>query len=278
MRIVVALGGHAFPRRIEHAAHENDRQQIRAAARALADLARDHSLVVTHETDRLIEDQLRRELANLLGHDRITTLLTRTIVRGVQPADICELPAIRLLADNDFLVICASGYAPVRRAEAGALENLEGPLDNDLWSAVLARRLQADCLMLLTDVAALYADWQTDRPRRIRCAHPEALDPGDFPAGSTGVKIDAARDFAISTGRPAYIGALDQASELLDGSTGTCVKTGVNGFRFGTTLTKARPNAVAGCSAPRLLARPCCSASGNQSPPQSVPAAHKSLA
>lgn len=48
MRIVVALGGNALLRRRETPTAENQRRNVSRAAEALAPLAREHQLIITH--------------------------------------------------------------------------------------------------------------------------------------------------------------------------------------------------------------------------------------
>ena len=107
------------------------------------------------------------------------------------------------------------------RAADGSLHGLEAVIDKDRSAALLARELDADALLLLTDVDALMADWGTPGARRVQEAHPDSLTPDDFAAGSMGPKVAAACEFASLTGKPAYIGALGDAGSVLAGETGT---------------------------------------------------------
>src|SRR4051794_1861269 len=84
-----------------------------------------------------------------------------------------------------------------------------------------AQELHADLLVIATDVDAVYLDWGTPEQRAVVTAHPDALDPGLFPPGSMGPKVEAAADFARASGRSAVIGSLDQLSSMLAGDGGT---------------------------------------------------------
>lgn len=67
-----------------------------------------------------------------------------------------------------IIPICAGGGGiAVTRTPAGAVEGLEGIVDKDLTSALLAERIEADLLLLLTDVDAVYEDWDEARERPI---------------------------------------------------------------------------------------------------------------
>jgi carbamate kinase len=96
-------------------------------------------------------------------------------------------------------------------------------VDKDRASALLARTLGADALLLLTDVDAVYADWQTPRAHPIRSISPQMLRAMSFAPGSMGPKVEAACDFADATGGFAAIGALKNAAAILDGEAGTRV-------------------------------------------------------
>lgn len=155
----------------------------------------------------------------------------RRVVHSPEPTEIVELAAIAQLSGSGFLVICAGGGGiPVHRTAAGRLEGSAGVVEKDLAASLLASQLGADCLMLLTDVPAVFDGWGTEKSRRIRAAHPEALSELSFPATTMGPKIEAARRFATHTGGPAIIGAVEDAAALLECQRGTRVSIDVGGI------------------------------------------------
>ena len=157
----------------------------------------------------------------------------RRVVASPEPVQFVELAAISHLSAARFVVICAGGGGvPVHRSASGRLEGIEGVVDKDLAAALLGSCLGADCLMLLTDVPAVFDGWGTNKARRIRSAHPDALGDFSFPAGSMGSKVKAARRFATHTGGRAFIGAVEDAEALLEFRTGTCVSTDVSGLSY----------------------------------------------
>ncbi|MCC6236348.1 MAG: carbamate kinase [Dehalococcoidia bacterium] len=148
----------------------------------------------------------------------------RRVVPSPEPIRIVELAAIRALAARGFLVVCAGGGGvPVYLDERGASFGVEGVVDKDLTSALLARELGADALLLLTDVDAVHLDWGSARARRVRYASPAALRAVAFEPGTMAPKVEAACRVAEATGRTAYIGSLDDAAQLLEGTAGTAV-------------------------------------------------------
>ncbi len=146
----------------------------------------------------------------------------RRVVASPIPQEIVELDTIDLLVESGVLVICAGGGGiPVAFDDAGGVRGVEAVIDKDRSAALLARDLAADALLLLTDVPAVYAKWDTPEARPIRRISPRLLHHFDFPARSMRPKVDAASWFASETGRTAHIGALTDASAMVSGRAGT---------------------------------------------------------
>jgi carbamate kinase len=103
------------------------------------------------------------------------------------------------------------------------LQGVEAVVDKDLVTALLARDLEADALLLLTDVPALEKDFGTPSAQPIRRITTAELERLTFPAGSMGPKVEAARRFVQGTNRVAAIGRLQDAVELLAGAAGTTI-------------------------------------------------------
>ena len=138
--------------------------------------------------------------------------------------DILEVRVISLLVEQGATVICAGGGGiPVIRQADGSEIGVEAVVDKDRASALLARLIGADGLVMLTDVAAVELGFGTPNGRAIRHATPAMLAEYVFPAGSMGPKVEAACSFVNETGRFAAIGALDEIAEILKGEAGTRV-------------------------------------------------------
>jgi carbamate kinase len=148
----------------------------------------------------------------------------RRVVPSPEPLELMELPLIRLLVDSGALVVCAGGGGiPVVADPSGALRGVEAVVDKDLTAALLAEAVNADALLLLTDVDAVIDDFGTPDARAISHATPAELRARSFPAGSMGPKVEAACRFVEATGKIAAIGRLDAAASLLRGDAGTTV-------------------------------------------------------
>ena len=120
-------------------------------------------------------------------------------------------------------MICAGGGGVPVVAGNGRVHGVEAVVDKDLTASLLARQLDADALLLLTDVAAVADGYGTPRARPIRRITPAELRARSFPAGSMGPKIDAACRFVEATGKAAAIGQLWDARALLTGEAGTLI-------------------------------------------------------
>ena len=118
-------------------------------------------------------------------------------------------------------------------APAGSrLVGVEAVIDKDLASALLAKDLHADALVIVTDVDAVYVDWGTPTQRAIRRASPEALAETEFAAGSMGPKVRAACSFVEQTGGLAAIGSIVDTPALLRGKAGTLVSRDAAGLEL----------------------------------------------
>ena len=78
------------------------------------------------------------------------------------------------------------GGIPTTYDDEGHLHGIEAVIDKDLASSLLARELDADLLVIATDVDGVYADGGTPTQRRLERVTPEDLEPLVLPAGSLG--------------------------------------------------------------------------------------------
>ena len=302
MRIVVALGGNALLERGQPMTAENQRANIRKAARALAQIVPGNELVVAHgngpqvgllalqaaaytevpaypldvlgaQTEAMIGYMIEQELGNVLPPEQpLATILTqievdledpafanptkpigplydeatagqlsrekgwavaadtggfRRVVASPEPKQIFEIRPIRTLLESGAIVICAGGggVPTAFDEERRILRGVEAVIDKDLASALLAQELQADLLVIATDVDGVYLDFGKPTQRVLAAATPAELRQLDLPVGSMGPKVEAAARFVESTGKRAVIGSLDQIEEIVLGQGGTQVST-----------------------------------------------------
>lgn len=157
----------------------------------------------------------------------------RRVVPSPRPKRIFELPVIELLVQRNVVVICAGGGGiPVLCRDDGSLVGVEAVIDKDLASSLLAKELHADALLMLTDVDAVYKDWNQADARAIRRIAPGAIKQFAFAAGSMQPKVQAAVEFVETTGGIAGIGKLQHAQTILHGEAGTVIAKDVNEIQW----------------------------------------------
>ena len=160
----------------------------------------------------------------------------RRVVPSPVPKRIFELRPVQWLLDQGCVVICAGGGGiPVAYQPGRQLMGVEAVIDKDRASALLARDVGADLLIMATDATAVFTGFGTPQQRTIVAANPDALMTeyeAEFAAGSMLPKVIAASDFARATGQPAAIGALADIDAMLDGTAGTRITTSVAGVEF----------------------------------------------
>jgi carbamate kinase len=148
----------------------------------------------------------------------------RRVVPSPEPRRILELATIRLLVQAGALVICAGGGGiPVVITPGGGIRGVEAVIDKDRAAALLAIALNADALLLLTDMDAVYTDWKAPTAQSLRDATPQQLRQHTFAPGSMGPKVEAACRFVEATHALAGIGRLEDAAAILAGKAGTRV-------------------------------------------------------
>lgn len=310
MRVVIALGGNALLKRGEPMTAAAQRDNVRLAAPALAGVALDHELVLSHgngpqvgllalqaaaytavdpypldvlgaQTEGMIGYVLEQELRNVLpDSEEFATIMTmvevdpedpafanptkfvgpvytegqaqalaaekgwpfrrdgeswRRVVPSPLPKHIFQIDPIRVLLDRDVVVVCAGGGGVPTTSTPGAdgrptLSGVEAVIDKDLGAALLARTVNADVLVVATDVP--HAVLRFGRPdaedvgrvtvTRMR----ELAAEGHFASGSMGPKVDAACRFVEQGGSYAVITDLDSIVAAVtqpDGRSGTVV-------------------------------------------------------
>lgn len=153
----------------------------------------------------------------------------RRVVASPEPVDIIESDTIMRLWDSTVIIACGGGGIPVIRHEDGNLEGVAAVIDKDLAAELFAEQVNADVLMILTEVEKVSLNFrQPDQKdlEQISVAEAEQyMAEGHFAPGSMLPKVKAAVKFVKSKpGRKAIITSLYKATEALEGHTGTCVQ------------------------------------------------------
>ncbi|MCL6271046.1 carbamate kinase [Sansalvadorimonas sp. 2012CJ34-2] len=306
MLVVMALGGNAILQRGQPLEAHIQRENIRLAAKSIAEVAKDHQVVLTHgngpqvgllalmneayeevnnypldvlgaQTQGMIGFMFEQELRNHMPGQKVCTVSTQTIVdptdhafqnpdkfvgpvytyeeaqviqqanpnwvlkedgkyyRRVvpspQPKEVLELPSLRhIVASGDITVICGGGGGiPVRRDSEGKLHGIEAVVDKDHASRCLAEGLEADGLVLLTDITAVETDYGSPDSRKIKLCTPQKIKDFHFAAGSMSPKVESVCHFVRAGGKFGGIGPLNRATDILKGVSGTLIKLDVPG-------------------------------------------------
>ncbi|MEZ8115715.1 carbamate kinase [Vibrio splendidus] len=150
----------------------------------------------------------------------------RRVVPSPRPTGIVEHEAITQLIDAGHLVICTGGGGIPVKKENGKLVGVEAVIDKDMSAAFLAKQLDADALLILTDAEAVYLDWGKPTQHALRSTTPSELAKFTFDAGSMGPKIEASCEFIQQGGKVVGIGALEDGLQILQGQAGTNITKG----------------------------------------------------
>ncbi len=150
----------------------------------------------------------------------------RRVVPSPMPLKIVARDTIKLLLNNGIIVIAAGGGGiPVSIENDGLYEGVDAVIDKDYASAVMARDIQADLLIILTPVDKVAIGFNTpnqqDLDRVTLTGAEKYLAAGEFPSGSMGPKIKAAIIFLKQGGQEVLISSVKRAAEALAGKTGT---------------------------------------------------------
>jgi carbamate kinase len=150
----------------------------------------------------------------------------RRVVASPRPVRIIESKVVRHLAEHGYVVVAAGGGGiPVVADENGMLSGVPAVIDKDLASAVLAKEISADLLVISTAVEKVFLDFGRPGQRGLdTMTAAEArryIAEGHFKPGSMLPKIEACLQFIQNGGREAVITCPEALSAALDGRTGT---------------------------------------------------------
>ena len=155
----------------------------------------------------------------------------RKVVPSPVPSAIVEAPTIKNLLKTDTVVIaCGGGGMPVYIDEKGHYEGIDGVVDKDLASSVLANEVEVDQFVILTGVDQVAVDFNKPTQRYLsKLTVSDAkkyLEEGQFPAGSMGPKIRSAIEFIERGGREVLITSPEAVLDAVQGKSGTRIVKG----------------------------------------------------
>ena len=152
----------------------------------------------------------------------------RRVVPSPDPKRIVELSAVKRLWDTSIVITAGGGGIPVVEKSDGSLAGVAAVIDKDLAAGRLAQDIEADILLILTEVDKVCLNYKKPDQRfldRMTVSEAERfMEEGHFAPGSMLPKVLASVKFARSSpGRKAVITSLFKAVEALEGREGTVV-------------------------------------------------------
>ena len=152
----------------------------------------------------------------------------RRVVASPVPRRIVEIDAVRHLWDSSIVITCGGGGIPVVEKPDGTIEGTEAVIDKDFAAELLAEQVDADVLMILTEVERVSLNFNTPEQRDLSALNladaARYCEEGHFAVGSMLPKVQAAMKFVrANPSKHAVITSLDKAIEALNGESGTVI-------------------------------------------------------
>ena len=152
----------------------------------------------------------------------------RQVVPSPLPQKIMELNSIKTLIEAGDLVIAGGGGGvPVIMTDDG-LEGVPAVIDKDRSSALLADKIDADTLIILTAVDYVFVNYGKPDEKALKTLNvaeaQKYMDEKQFAAGSMLPKIEACLSFVEGhPERKALITSLNGLDDALSGKVGTVI-------------------------------------------------------
>ena len=179
--------------------------------------------------DELTAQKLARESGTIYKEDAGRGW--RRVVPSPIPRKICELGTIKkLIEEHNIVITCGGGGIPVVYTESG-YKGVDAVIDKDRTSALLASKINADILLILTNVEKVKIHYRKENEESISEMNVEKakefISNGEFAAGSMLPKIEACIYFVLHSKKTkAIITSLEKAKEAINGKSGTTIVKG----------------------------------------------------
>lgn len=152
----------------------------------------------------------------------------RRVVASPLPRRIVEIDAIKQLWDSTIVIACGGGGIPVIEKADGTMEGVAAVIDKDFAAELLAEQIDADALMILTEVEKVAINFNKPNQENLSVMSladaAKYCEEGQFAPGSMLPKVQAAMKFVrANPDKRAIITSLDKAIDALEGKTGTVV-------------------------------------------------------
>ncbi len=152
----------------------------------------------------------------------------RRVVASPLPRKIVEIDAVKKLWDSSIVISCGGGGIPVVENADGSMEGVAAVIDKDFAAELLAEQVEADVLMILTEVEKVAINFNKPDQKNLDNLKLEDavkyIEEGQFAPGSMLPKVEAAMKFVRAyPNKKAIITSLDKAIDALEGKTGTVI-------------------------------------------------------
>ena len=152
----------------------------------------------------------------------------RRVVASPLPRKIVEIDAIKQLWDSTIVIACGGGGIPVIEKADGTMEGVAAVIDKDFAAELLAEQVDADALMILTEVEKVAINFNKPNQENLSAMSladaAKYCEEGQFAPGSMLPKVQAAMKFVkANPDKKAIITSLAKAIDALEGKTGTVI-------------------------------------------------------
>lgn len=150
----------------------------------------------------------------------------RRVVASPVPQEVIQYKIIQDSAKAGHIVIaCGGGGIPVIKKQDGTFEGVEAVVDKDLTSSILGNQINAELLVILTEVPCVYLNYGTPKQKPLGAVTISEMETyekeGHFAAGSMGPKVRAILFFLSRGGKRGLITSPEQLGDALEGRVGT---------------------------------------------------------
>jgi len=149
----------------------------------------------------------------------------RRVVPSPRPLDILEKDSIAAMLEAGVIVVACGGGGIAVAWDGPKLVGVEGVIDKDLASCLLAKQVRANRLIIVTSVDQVAIAYHKPEQQWLSNITIEDarryLEAGEFPPGSMGPKIEAAIDFIENGGEECIITSTEKVAEAVEGKAGT---------------------------------------------------------
>lgn len=169
------------------------------------------------------DEETARQLAAERGWDvRSDGDSWRRVVPSPRPVDVLDVESAEMLARQGRVVVLGGGGGVPLLRRPDLYAPVEAVVDKDLVAAIVADQVDADLMVILTDVEGLMADFGTPEERLLERVTVDDLAGQEFAAGSMGPKVEACLNFVVGgANRRAVIAALESLTRAVAGEDGT---------------------------------------------------------